>query len=88
MQTEVITKEYIWDLFIKQNRKCALSGIELTFPLKNNDKSYNASLDRIDSSLGYIEGNVQWVDKTINIMKNKFNQTYFIELCKKVAEKY
>jgi hypothetical protein len=81
-----ITKEYVWDLFIKQNRKCSLSGIELTFPTKHKDKTYTASLDRIDSSKGYIEGNVQWVHKDINMMKRIYSQEYFINMCKLVAE--
>lgn len=80
-----ITKEYAWELFLKQNRKCALSGLEIKFPSKHKDKSYTASLDRIDSSKGYIEGNVQWVHKDINMMKRVYNNNYFIEMCKLVA---
>ena len=79
-----ITKKYVWDLFLKQDRKCALSGVELYFPSKNG-ASYTASLDRIDSSKGYIENNVQWVHKDINMMKRIYTQKYFIEMCKKVA---
>lgn len=81
-----ITKEYAWEQYIKQDKKCALSGIELKFPIKNKDKSYNISLDRIDSGLGYIEGNIQWVHKDINIMKNKFDNQYFIDFCKLIAK--
>jgi len=81
-----ITLEYCWKLFILQNRKCKLSGLELFFPKRHNDKSYTASLDRIDSSKGYIKGNVQWVHKDINIMKNKFNQNYFIQMCKNITK--
>jgi hypothetical protein len=80
-----ITKEFVWDLFLKQERKCVFSGLILKFPERFNDKSYTASLDRIDSSKGYIKGNVQWVHKDINMMKNKLNQDYFIKLCKLVA---
>ena len=79
-----ITKEYAWELFIKQDRKCALSGIELVIA---GDSKYNtASIDRIDSSKGYEEGNVQWVHKHVNFMKRTYSQEYFIELCKKIAE--
>lgn len=81
-----ITKEYAWNLFLKQNKRCALSGIELKFPTKNKDRSYNISMDRIDSSLGYIEGNVQWVHKDVNFMKRTYSQEYFIGLCKLIAE--
>ena len=79
-----ISIEYLWNLFIKQNRKCILTGLELSFP-ETSDGIGTASLDRIDSSKGYIEGNVQWVHKDINLMKNYFNENYFIEMCKKVA---
>ena len=82
----IITKEYVWDLFIKQERKCALSGIELNFPKTNSDRTYTSSLDRIDSSKGYIEGNVQWVHKDINMMKRIYNNEYFIKMCTMVAK--
>ncbi len=81
-----ITIEYIWNLFLKQNRKCNISGLELKFPRHGKDKSYTASLDRIDSSIGYVFGNVQWVHKDINIMKNKFNQEYFINVCNLISD--
>ena len=51
----------------------------------NQASSTTASLDRIDSSKGYVIGNVQWVHKDINIMKNKFDNQYFIDMCKKIA---
>lgn len=79
-----ITIEYIWQLFLKQNRKCVLSKLELNFKFGKNNVA-TASLDRIDSSKGYIEGNVQWVHKDVNIMKWDFNQNYFINICKLVA---
>ena len=81
-----ITKEYVWRLFNIQNGKCTLTGLELKFPTNWKDKAYTASLDRIDSGEGYIEGNVQWVHKDINMMKNRFNQSYFIQMCKLVSD--
>jgi hypothetical protein len=80
-----ITKEYAWKLFVKQNEKCSLTGLNLRFPEKHNDKSWTASLDRIDSSKGYIEGNVQWVHKDVNMMKRIYSQEYFIYICKLIA---
>ena len=78
-----ITKEFAWNLFLKQERKCALSG--LTLIISNDHKLNTASIDRIDSAKGYVEENVQWVHKHINIMKNRFEQQYFIEMCKLVS---
>jgi transposase len=85
-----ITIEYIWDLYIRQEGKCALSGIQLQFvPIgkcSSNCSDQTASLDRIDSQLGYIEGNLQWVHKHINWMKQHFSNERFIELCIMVGE--
>lgn len=80
-----LSKEYIWQLFINQNKRCALSNIELV--LINNSGS-TASLDRIDNTKGYIEGNVQWVHTNINRMKSDFKQDEFVALCKQVASNF
>ena len=79
-----ITAKEIWDLFLKQDRKCALSGLPLT--ISGSSRYNDASVDRIDSSKGYTIDNVQWVHKHINFMKRTYSQDYFIEMCKKVAE--
>ena len=78
-----VSFEYLADLLIKQDFECALSGISLDAMRLNN----NASLDRIDSYLGYIEGNVQWVTSEVNMMKQSYSQERFIEVCKAVADK-
>ncbi len=82
-----ITIEYIWDLFLKQDRKCALSGVNLTFNSKATIKDGNASLDRIDSSKGYIKGNVQWVHKRVNKMKSNYSEKELIYWCNLIADK-
>lgn len=91
-----ITIEYAWDLFLKQEKKCAISGLPIKFSkykyVKEKqkkqyfDSDQSASLDRIDSSKGYIEGNVQWLNKHINLMKKDYSQKDFIEICKIIAE--
>lgn len=82
-----LTKEYLWNLFLEQNRKCALSGLEIKFYTHYKNKTdQTASVDRIDSSKGYIEGNVQWVHKHVNLMKLNFSQGEFIDLCALIAK--
>jgi deoxyuridine 5'-triphosphate nucleotidohydrolase len=71
-----VTIQDIWYLFIKQDRKCALSGLDLNF-----GKNQTASLDRIDSSKGYEIDNVWWVHKDINKMKMHYPLDIFIEMC-------
>lgn len=68
-----ITIQYLDELWRKQEGKCIYTGINLTIPKPWRGPTsfiYSASLDRIDSSKGYIQGNVQFVSKAINYMKN------------------
>lgn len=81
-----LSLQYCWDLFLAQNKKCALSGIDLVLTVGQSNGKETASLDRIDSSKGYVEGNVQWVHKDINQMKMALAQSYFISLCEKVVK--
>lgn len=77
-----INLNYIDDLLIKQNFKCALSGVPIKLSIKYNDKIITtASLDRIDSKKGYIEGNVQWVHKKVNYMKHIMSNEELINWC-------
>lgn len=78
-----ITIDYIWEIFCVQKEKCKLTNLPIKLmPNFNKKEGQTASLDRIDSSKGYIPGNVQWVHKDVNLMKNKFNEDYFINICK------
>lgn len=85
-----ITPEYLYNIYEKQNMKCNLSGLNIKLSTKRKGAKpdfsiITASLDRIDSSNGYIKGNLQWVHKEINIMKNNHKQEHFIQLCKLVS---
>lgn len=89
----LVTIEELWGLFEQQGGKCALSGIPLKFPIGNgyggaNTTIESPSLDRIDSTKPYVVGNVQWLHKHINIMKNAFGQVEFIALCHAVANQH
>jgi len=86
-----ITQKFLWELLEKQNHRCALSGIpiNLSKKIKNGNPDFNyitASVDRINSSIGYIESNVQWIHKDINKMKMAYDNNYFIETCKLIAK--
>jgi hypothetical protein len=86
-----LTIEYLWDLYIKQNQKCAISGLDIAFSEKriNNTIDYQymtISLDRINSKIGYVKNNVQWVHKDVNTMKFDYDQNYFINMCKLIVE--
>lgn len=81
------TAEWLWNLFIEQDKKCALTGLELTmFPSTTEFRKSSASLDRISSKQGYIMGNVQWLHRDVNMMKHVYELDYFIKMCKLIAK--
>ena len=69
--------EYLWELYINQNKICKITGDII-------DDFSKASLDRIDSSKGYIKGNVQWVTQQANLSKHIMTMNELYEFCKKV----
>lgn len=75
--------QYCWDLFLKQERKCKLSGVELEF---GKQSLYKASLDRINPNMGYIIGNVQWINRTINMCKGNLQNNDLIKICIRTSE--
>ncbi len=81
-----ITMPYLQTLFENQRGKCAYTGWDLTFSTYADTYDGTASLDRIDSGVGYIVGNVQWVHKDINMMKQQYSNERFLVLCHAVAK--
>lgn len=79
-----VSLDFLDELLIQQNFKCKLSGVTL-FGGYRNLKDCTISLDRIDSNLPYIETNVQWVHKYINLAKQGMSNMEFIQMCKNVA---
>lgn len=81
-----ITKEYLWELYRSQEGKCYYTDLDISLNTRNNKKT--ASLDRIDSSKGYVEGNLVWVHKNINLMKNVFSKEEFLNYCNLIVNKH
>ena len=82
-----LTIEHLDNLYDFQQQRCALSGAALTLDHGQNNgvDNGNASLDRIDSDVGYVVGNVQFVTKDINMGKQKLSNADFVEMCRQVA---
>lgn len=82
-----VSIEFLWNLFLTQNKLCAISGLPITLSQSRGKKraEQTASLDRIDCSKGYVEDNVQWVHKDINKMRNTMTMEDFVKTCKIVA---
>lgn len=77
----------IWDKFIEQDRRCKLSGVLLMMaPTGKTKKLQTASLDRINSKIGYDIDNVQWIHKHLNVMKWHLFNDDFINWCHAVSD--
>lgn len=81
--------EDAWNIFLRQRRLCALTHLPITFAKSQIDHirgGCSASLDRIDSTKGYVKNNVQWVHKDVNRMKSNFSEEKFVELCRLIVK--
>lgn len=76
-----LTKKHITELYRAQNGLCALSGRTLS-AVSGPDL---ISLDRINSSLGYVQGNVELTTWRVNCMKSNMSNDDFIAACRDVA---
>lgn len=88
-----IDETYLKSLWLKQNGICPYTGWKLILPTNvsgwiNGLQKESASLDRIDSSKGYVDGNVQFVSVMANWAKNNRTDKELIEFCKAVAKKH
>lgn len=80
-----VTIDEIWEIFEKQEGRCAISGLPIVFNgYGENKNTQTASLDRIDSSKGYVLDNVQWLHKSVNLMKLDMTQQDFIDFCETI----
>ncbi len=85
-----ITREYIEDLFVKQDGRCFYSDIELNIVKVNGNHVHDPlkmSLDCIDPEKGYIDGNVVWCAYCINSFKLKMPVNDMLKICRQIIKK-
>lgn len=78
----------IWE---SQNGICPFTGIKLILNSYNkivDSVLFAASLDRINSSKGYVKGNIRWVSRGINLMKSNKSDEEVWEMCRMIYENY
>lgn len=79
-----LSVEYLNNLWESQKGICPYTKKFMFLPPNTKTHNYKAvpnqaSLDRINSSLGYIEGNVEFVCYAVNLAKNSFGREEMIE---------
>ena len=72
-----IDLDYVMGLWESQEGKCALSELPMKYEF---DDLCSVSIDRVDSSLGYVPGNVQLVCQWVNRAKNTSSDSDFRSL--------
>jgi len=75
-----VTEKELSDLVESQEWRCRYSGVEMQL----EPGPSLISLDRIDSSCGYVPGNVQFVCTRVNRMKMDMSHTDFLEWIDKI----
>ncbi len=82
--------EYLKNLWQEQKSICPYTKILLELPEYSNSHlihpTKRASIDRIDSSKGYIKGNVQYVSTPINYMKNTMSHEETLEFLQLITK--
>lgn len=85
-----LTLEYLKKLWEKQNGICPFTGWKLILPKNSeefeNKNIANASIDRIDNYIGYMQGNVRFVSIMANLARQSFADQQVINFCKAVTD--
>lgn len=84
-----LTVEFLKKLWEDQGGICLFTGWELILPQNSlypwkEKNPANASLDRIDNSIGYMQGNVRFISYMANIGRQSFTDEQLIDFCKAV----
>lgn len=72
-----LTIAYLENLWVEQDGKCAISGLPMQHKSPLVSPLEQASLDRIDSDVGYIQGNVQFILLPLNYAKGQVSDAEF-----------
>ena len=80
-----ITIQDLMDIFEKQEGKCALSEIKMTW-YQGKIQPTSISIDRIDNSKGYVQNNVRLVCVVVNAFKSTQTDVELYEFAKCLVE--
>jgi len=72
-----------WEI---QSGVCVYSGVKLVHPNEDGNNINTASLDRIDSNLGYVKGNIQFISMSCNYAKNNMTHTEMLRFIDLIYE--
>ena len=84
--------EFLLGIYQEQQGLCAISGLPLTWGYEGQEhansgdrRGTNISIDRIDSSRGYVPGNVRLVCDRVNRIKSNMDDTDLYFWCCQIS---
>ena len=83
---ENLTLDFLEDLWNSQKGLCAITGRAMTHIRGEGKVLTNASIDRIDSTKGYEENNIQLVCYIVNIMKSDLTIGELKDWCREILK--
>lgn len=81
-----ITKEFLKELWDKQNGLCAISGIKMTYEMDLGRIPTNISIDQINPKEGYTQNNIQLIYMAVNQMKSDLSMEQLYEFCRAILQ--
>jgi hypothetical protein len=86
-----ITVEFLKQLWDHQAQTCPFTGWTMILPQDTNGwneySPINASIDRIDNSKGYMQGNVRFVCVMANLARQDFTDRQVLDFCCAVVKR-
>ncbi len=79
-----VTQNELVEIYNKQDGKCALSGIKMTWAQEAWTET-SMSIDRIDWRLGYVSGNVRLVCYAINCFRQRMTDNEMLAMAKAIV---
>jgi len=83
-----LSVEYLKELWNNQKGLCALTNLPMQHCISKGKLFNNVSIDRIDSSKGYLKDNVQLVCSVVNRMKSDLSTQELYNICKLITINY
>lgn len=86
-----VSLDYLYEIGEKQKWRCTLTNTPLEFERGGRmfagvwSNPNSCTIDRIDSTKGYIEGNIQLLSWKANCTKGGCDQTEYINICREVV---
>ena len=84
-----ISLQHLREIWDEQDGICPFTKVKMTLKIgqrKGKITPYQASIDRIDSSKPYNNGNVRFVSYIANVARHNFLDDDLVEFCRLVAE--